>query len=40
VPVSIGMTFTHKGVFVVNGPGVVFLFSHADLTRNDKDSRF
>jgi hypothetical protein len=24
---------------VVNGPGVVFLLSHVDLIRSDKDSR-
>jgi hypothetical protein len=36
---SIRMTLTHKGVPMVNGLGVVFLLSHADLTRNDKDSR-
>jgi hypothetical protein len=37
---SIGLTLTHKGVPMVNGSGVVFLLSHTDLTRNDKDSRF
>jgi hypothetical protein len=36
---SIRMTLTHKGVPVVNGLAVVFLHSHYDLTRNDKDSR-
>jgi hypothetical protein len=36
---SIGLTFTHRGVPVVNGPGVVFVLSNVDLTRNDKDSR-
>jgi hypothetical protein len=30
---SIGLTFTHRGVPVVNGPGVVFVLSHGDLTR-------
>jgi hypothetical protein len=36
---SIRLTFTHKGVLVVNGPGVVFVLSDADLIRNDKDLR-
>jgi hypothetical protein len=36
---SIGLTLTHMGVLVVNGPGVFFLLSHVDLNRNDKDSR-
>jgi hypothetical protein len=30
---SIRLTFTNKGVHVVNGPGVVFVLSHGDLTR-------
>jgi hypothetical protein len=33
---SIELTLTHNGVPMVNGPGVVFLLSHVDLTRNDK----
>jgi hypothetical protein len=37
--VSIELSFTQKGVPVVNGPGVLFLLSHTNLTRNDKDSR-
>jgi hypothetical protein len=36
---SIRLMLTHKGVTMVNGPGVVFILSHANLTRNDKDSR-
>jgi hypothetical protein len=31
------MTFTHRGVPVVNGLGVIFVLSHGDLTWNDKD---
>jgi hypothetical protein len=31
------MTFTHRGVPVVNGLGVIFFLSHGDLTWNDKD---
>jgi hypothetical protein len=27
------MEFTHRGVPVVNGSGVVFFLSHGDLTR-------
>jgi hypothetical protein len=33
---NIGMTFTHRGVPMVNDPGVVFVLSNVDLTRNDK----
>jgi hypothetical protein len=33
---SIGMTLTHRGVPVVNGPSVVFVLSHGDLTRMGK----
>jgi hypothetical protein len=30
---NIRLTFTHMGVLVVNGRGVVFVLSHGDLTR-------
>jgi hypothetical protein len=30
---SIGLTFNHRGVAMVNGPGVVFVLSHGDLIR-------
>jgi hypothetical protein len=33
---SIGLTFTHMVVPVVNGLGVVFVLSHGDLTRTGK----
>jgi hypothetical protein len=36
---SIGLTLTHRGVLVVNGPGVVFVLSHGDLTRMGKRPR-
>jgi hypothetical protein len=39
VSIIIRMTFNHRGVHVVNGPGVVFVLSNVYLTRNDKDSR-
>jgi hypothetical protein len=40
---SIGQTFSQSGhadLAEENGPGVVFLLGHADLTRSDKDSRY
>jgi hypothetical protein len=39
---SIRQTFSQSGhadLAEENGPGVVFLLGHADLTRSDKDSR-
>ena len=39
--ISIGLTFTHRGVPVVNDLGAWcgLCPSHGDLTRNDKDSQ-